>query len=277
LISWGLLYTGSSAEQREVVSATLQDILMCFELLPVAMFHHFGFSRDKLDDEMAAEPQYDVDTKKTSSAAANFDQALSLQDVIEDTFATIFYRRGKLVDMDGGEGEGDGGGAGGMAGHAPSSAGSSLLREPTVDEIVKYAVLNDKGVRADGYLHHDEDAEREEHNRVYFYTDTDVMSGHGGGRAGDGGDSLHRVSADKAATAGPAIYCVVCGRFDREMLRRSSGYKCRECVGNKAHGGLKEKQKERHAEDNDGSCVVCGRKDRPMVRRGHGFKCISCL
>ena len=146
------------------------------------------------------------------------------------------------------------------------------MRDPTVDELVKYAVLEDKGTRADGFLHYDEDSEREENNRDLFYTDTDVITRRHKGNDGQGA----QVSVDKTV-AGPAAYCIVCGRFDREMVRRRSGYKCKECVGNKGKSALKEKQKEKHAEDNDGSCVVCGRKDRPMVRRGQAFKCIGCL
>lgn len=44
--------------------------------------------------------------------------------------------------------------------------------------------------------------------------------------------------------ATPQVYCVVCGRFDREMVKRKNGYKCVECVGTKSQAILRTRQLE---------------------------------
>jgi hypothetical protein len=288
LISWNFIYTGSDPSTSELVSLTLQDLLMCFELLPVALMHHCAFGRDKLDDEMSAEPVFTNDGgKKNTSSAKNLDEALSLQDVFQDTFATIFFRRGKLVDReneDDEEAEEQAGGTvlgrGGMDGAARlvqlELAGHA--RDPTLDELVQYAILTDVGPRADGVLHlgnDSEDSDSDEENITY--NDTDVIT------------RRSRKTQDREVTAvvvdrqsgqvssGPTAFCTVCGRFDREMVKRRSGYKCKECIGLKSNPLLRSRQKEAHAEDNDNSCIMCGRSNRPMVRREQKLVCIACL
>lgn len=293
LIAWGFVYTGEDAEEQELVGSAFQNLLICYELLPVSFLHHMAFNRDRLDDEMSAQPVFSADAKKNTNMAKNFDEALSLEDVINDTLSTIFYRRGKLVDKEnedddgtiGGEmhGGGDGGGSSGGGGHGRRGEEAVTVemithsKEPTIDQLVRYAIAHERGARADGILHYDEDSELEELNQRCNDRDTDVIT-----RKSRNDDAKAvRVDIDTAASggamAGPSAFCVVCGRFDREMVQRKSGFKCTDCVGVKGKSTLRNKQKEKHAEDNDGSCVVCGRSDRPMVRRGMALKCTSCL
>eukprot|EP00759_Apiculatamorpha_spiralis_P051766 PhF_6_TR5489/c0_g1_i2/m.7752 len=39
-----------------------------------------------------------------------------------------------------------------------------------------------------------------------------------------------------------SVFCVVCGRFDRQLISRGSGLKCSECVGKKANPTFKQMQ-----------------------------------
>lgn len=81
----------------------------------------------------------------------------------------------------------------------------------------------------DGLLHYDEDSDREECNNDMQFTDTDVML-----RRSKYQEATEDVKVDveilrsKQALqfATPQVYCVVCGRFDREMVKRKNGYKC---------------------------------------------------
>ncbi|CUM57949.1 solute transporter, putative [Bodo saltans] len=285
-IAYGFVYVGDTAEDQETVGSAFQNLLICFELLPVSFLHQMAFNRDRLDDEMSAQPVFSTDAKKNTNMAKNFDEALSLEDVINDTLSTIFFRRGKLVDKenedeDGGDGgEGGGGGGGGRGRRGDDVVTVELLthtKEPTVDQIVRYAIIHERGLRADGMLHYDEDSELEEINQRCNDRDTDVITR----KSRNEDEKAARVDIDGATSGGmltgPATFCVVCGRFDKEMVQRKSGFKCTDCVGVKGKSVLRDKQKEKHAEDNDGSCVVCGRSDRPMERRGAVMKCTSCL
>ncbi|KPA77098.1 hypothetical protein ABB37_07420 [Leptomonas pyrrhocoris] len=259
---------GSTEEAKEANSAIIQDLLMCFELLPVAFLHRAAFGRSKLDEEMAAVPVYMKDNN-TGDLRSNVDTALDVNDIIDDTFGTIFFRKGKLVDQendsdneeDYGQAAGnadDGGGGGGAAASAGASSGTnaynfvtnadSLARDPTLEELVRHAIATDYGVRADGILHYDADSDREERNQDMNFADTDVIL-----RRSKYETAAQDVKVDtdllrshQVAQGGatPQIYCVVCGRFDREMVRRRNGYKCKECVGTKSKSLLRVRQRE---------------------------------
>lgn len=99
MIALGWMYTGDTEELREEVNTGIQDVLMCFELLPVAFMHHLAFGRVKLGDEMAAEPIYDNDgAKSMGNTSKHIDAAMSLGDVFQDIIGTIFYRKSRLFD-----------------------------------------------------------------------------------------------------------------------------------------------------------------------------------
>jgi hypothetical protein len=260
---------GATEEIQESNSAIIQDLLMCFELLPVAFLHRAAFGRTKLDEEMAAVPVYMKDNN-TGDLRSNVDTALDMNDIIDDTFGTIFFRKGKLVDQendsdaeeDYGQAAGNadnGGGAAGGAGFGGAGSGGinpytfvtnadSLARDPTLEELVRHAIATDYGVRADGILHYDADSDREERNQDMNFADTDVIL-----RRSKNETAAQDVKVDTdllrshqvaQSSATPQIYCVVCGRFDREMVRRRNGYKCKECVGTKSKSLLRMRQRE---------------------------------
>ncbi|RNF25652.1 uncharacterized protein Tco025E_02033 [Trypanosoma conorhini] len=247
LLKMKLLYTGDTEHERETVGAAIQDLLMCFETLPVALMHRAAFGRRKLDEEMAAVPIY-MKEGNNRNIRSNIDTALNINDVIEDTIATIFYRRGKLVDQENVEDdnteEDETANASKRRGGAVAAedgfdeAVVAYGRDPTLEEIVHHAIASDYGVRADGLLHYDEDSDRDERNRDMNFTDTDVIM-----RRTRHEEASEAVKVDtdvlqshqvQLQTNTPQIYCVVCGRFDREMVRRKNGYKCKECIGVKS-------------------------------------------
>lgn len=281
-VSAGLLYMGSNEDQQEEVSAVIQDLLMCFELLPVAFMHRAAFGRDKLDHEMAAVPVY-MKNNNTGDLRTNVDTALNVRDIVDDTIGTIFYRRGKLVDQENADDEdtmdatmeGRANDAGTAAERRATAAavassaaakevggGDIFARDPTLDELVRHAVMTDYGVRVDGVLHYDEESDRDERNRDMAYTDTDVILHRS--RHENAGQDV-RVDTDmlrssqvqkqqqQQAFGTPQIYCVVCGRFDREMVRRRNGYKCKECVGTKSQSLLRHRQREALNENEEGA------------------------
>ncbi|CCW63523.1 unnamed protein product [Phytomonas sp. EM1] len=269
--SAGLLYLGKDSLEKEKTSSVIQEILISFELLPVAFLHHAAFSRSKLDEEMASVPVYMKDTN-SGNFRTNVDTALSVNDIVHDTIGTIFYRRGKLVDLENNDDTSDsdagngrelngrddrpkGGGALVGAGVDPRSVGmvagdaANLARDPTLEELVRHAVMTDQGVRVDGVLHYDEDSDREARNEELHFTDTNVIlhrsrSDRARSDARVDLDLLRSNQAQQQNVGPPQIYCVVCGRFDREMVRRRNGYKCLECVGTKSQSLLRQRQRE---------------------------------
>lgn len=300
--SAGLLYLGKDEEEKERISALIQDLLMCFELLPVAFMHRAAFGRDKLDEEMAAVPVYMKDNN-TGNFRSNVDTALNVNDIIDDTIGTIFYRRGKLVDQENdsenddpyntGDATGQdpnntgsfdvgGGGAGGRGGDGAKERDASgggdadaIARDPTLEELVRHAIATDYGVRVDGALHFDEDEDREERNHDMNFTDTDVILHRSkleaaGNEVRVDTDLLRSNQAQSNGFGGtPQIYCVVCGRFDREMVRRKNGYKCKECVGTKSQGLLRRRQRENEARDEGRDVTALGSTAREGGRFGH--------
>ncbi|KAG5510481.1 hypothetical protein GH5_06681 [Leishmania sp. Ghana 2012 LV757] len=277
--SAGIIYLGSHEEEIEATSAVIQDLLMCFELLPVALLHRAAFGRAKLDDEMACVPVYMKDSN-TGDLRSNVDTALNVNDIIDDTFGTIFFRKGKLIDQEnGGEsdddvnygeavGRADGGGgtsrgsSAGMGGGgavnrvALVSNADALARDPTLEELLRHAIATDYGVRVDGVLHYDEDSDREERNHDMHFADTDVILRRSKNEAATQDvrvdTDLLRSHQVPRGGAAPQIYCVVCGRFDRDMVRRRNGYKCKECVGSKSQSLLRRRQQEA-IEDDEGA------------------------
>ncbi|ORC88487.1 transmembrane protein 184C [Trypanosoma theileri] len=277
LVKANLLYTGKTEHEQERVAAAIQDLLMCFEILPVALMHRAAFGRKKLDEEMAAVPMY-IKDESNRNIRSNIDAALSINDVIEDTLATIFYRRGKLVDQENTEYDNpddmdqtNSNKAKGNAISASPTPGSAVGggfgemdeamvvygRDPTVGELVHHAIATDYGVRADGLLHFDDDSDREERNRDMNFTDTDVIM-----RRTRHEEASEAVKVDtellqshqtQMQTNTPQIYCVVCGRFDREMVRRKNGYKCKECIGVKSKALLRTYQRETLQPSDEGS------------------------
>ncbi|GET86720.1 hypothetical protein, conserved [Leishmania tarentolae] len=271
--SAGLIYLGVNEEEIEATSAVIQDLLMCFELLPVAFLHRAAFGRTKLDNEMACVPVYMKDNN-TGDLRSNVDTALSVNDIVDDTFGTIFFRKGKLIDQEnGGEsdddevnyGEGAGKADGSVEGASPALSASAalnlanrevafmgnpnaLMRDPTLEELVRHAIATDYGVRVDGLLHYDVDSDREERNQDMNFADTDVIL-----RRSKNEPAMQDVRVDTdllrsnqvhQGGATPQIYCVVCSRFDREMVRRRNGYKCKQCVGTKSQSLLRRRQQE---------------------------------
>ncbi|CAJ1006406.1 putative Organic solute transporter Ostalpha [Leishmania naiffi] len=284
--SAGLIYLGAHEHEVEATRAVIQDLLMCFELLPVAFLHRAAFGRAKLDDEMACVPVYMKDSS-TGDLRTNVDTALNVNDIIDDTFGTIFYRKGKLIDQENGGdsdddavnyGEGAGAADGGRGASRGPSAGAGLggavdelafmgnadaiARDPTLEELVRHAIATDYGIRVDGVLHYDADSDREDRNQDMSFADTDVILH----RSKKEAASLDvRVDTDLLRShqvpqggATPHIYCVVCGRFDRDMVRRRNGYKCKGCVGTKSRSLLRRHQQE----------VIGGGEGKMESRRG---------
>eukprot|EP00796_Vickermania_ingenoplastis_P002494 gene2494-1554_t len=250
LVFFHIFNLGSDEEEKERISCLLQDLLMCYELVPVAFLHRAAFGREKLDKEMASVPVY---MKEESSGGtdlrSNVDTALSIHDVVEDTLGTIFYRRGKLVDQENAESGDD---AEGMHFGADEGRGhvEMFTHDPTLEDLVKHAVANDYGVRVDGVVHFDEDSDREGEIGESHFGDTDVILWRSkGDDTGDVRVDTDFLRASHHTESTPQVYCVVCGRFDREMVKRRNGYKCRECVGTKSQRLLRERQVEFHLHD----------------------------
>ncbi|KAK7194002.1 Organic solute transporter Ostalpha [Novymonas esmeraldas] len=297
--SAGIIYLGAHEEEVESTGAIIQDLLMCFELLPVALLHRAAFGREKLDAEMACVPVYMKDNN-TGDLRSNVDIALNVNDIIDDTFGTIFFRKGKLVDQENGgesdeddvgygdtagktDGSGGGGGggggaargsgggsrsAGGVGGYAFAGNADALARDPTLEELVRHAIATDYGVRVDGVLHYDVDSDREERNQDMNFADTDIILRRSKNEAATQDlrvdtDLLRSHQIPRGGTT-PQIYCVVCGRFDRDMVRRRNGYKCKECVGSKSQSLLRRRQREEV--DGDEGAADAGRGGR----LGHG-------
>lgn len=292
--SAGLLNLGKDEKERETTSALIQDLLMCFELLPVALMHRAAFGRDKLDEEMAAVPVYMKDNN-TGDFRSNVDTALSVTDIVDDTIGTLFYRRGKLVDQENDSEHddphnptsnpsgGDGGAKGGLRVGGGASDADVIARDPTLEELVRHAITTDYGVRVDGVLHHDDDEDREERNADVNVTDADVIL-HASKAASARGEV--RVDTDllrsrQAQGSGigvtPQVYCVVCGRFDREMIRRRNGYKCAECVGTKSQSLLRHRQRENEAREEveDPDRDVGAMKEGRGGRLGHNTRVVA--
>ncbi|EPY35375.1 transmembrane protein 184C [Angomonas deanei] len=244
----GILYMGKNDHESETTSAVIQDLLMCFELLPVAFLHRAAFGRDKLDEEMACVPVYMKDNN-TGNFRANIDTALSVNDIVDDTIGTIFYRKGKLLDMENAESDHEEDDA--VATNDKTDSNfvvgdvEMMARDPTLDDLVRHAIMTDYGVRVDGALHYDEDSDREERNQEMHFADTDVILHRSKKQAlDDVRVDTELMRSHQTQTLGtPAIYCVVCGRFDREMVRRHNGYKCKECVGTKSQKVLRRRQR----------------------------------
>ncbi|CCW68371.1 unnamed protein product [Phytomonas sp. Hart1] len=269
----GFLYLGKDRHEKERIGSIIREILISFELLPVAFLHHAAFSRSKLDAEMAAVPVYMKNTN-SGNLRTNVDTALSINDIIHDTLGTIFYRRGKLVDLENNDetSESDGEkrlGKNGMKARGGSTMGNSqikktgplaaeekedvevemvegvgtLARDPTLAELVRHAIQTDYGVRVDGILHFDDENDRE----GLDFDETNVMlrqsrSDRAQSEMRVDLDLLRSNQAQQQNVGIPQIYCVVCGRFDREMVRRRNGYKCIECVGTKSQSLLRQRQ-----------------------------------
>lgn len=258
LVFFHLLNLGEG-EEKERISALFQDLLMCYELVPVAFLHRAAFGREKLDKEMACVPVYMKSDSHDKDLRSNVDTALSIADVIEDTIGTIFYRRGKLVDQENNSGGSSADDEVPYFYEEGRVRGTGSVCDPGKGDLVRHATANDYGVRVDGVLHLDEDSEHDEEMRIVLFADTDVLLRNaperrsgvslGQARTGDIGISGVRVDVDllalhDAESSHPSIYCVVCGRFDREMVRRTNGFKCRECVGFKSQRLLREHQRE---------------------------------
>lgn len=289
--SAGILYLGSDDKEHEKISALIQDLLMCFELLPVAFLHRAAFGRDKLDEEMAAVPVYMKDNN-SGNFRSNVDTALNVNDIIDDTIATIFFRKGKLVDQENDSdnddpyGGADGSGTGTAAGAAAAAAGEAahrsgdaeaFARDPTLEDLVRHAITSDYGVRVDGVRHYDDDEEREDRNQDMNFTDTDIILHRskleaGGSEVRVDTDLLRSKQAQSAGFGGtPQIYCVVCGRFDREMVRRRNGYKCKDCVGTKSQSLLRTRQKETTVGESGGDVAIAMASGK--ARRGGRLGC----
>jgi hypothetical protein len=288
LISMGFIYTGPE-EISERVTSSIYDFLMCIELAPVSLMHHAAFGRDKLEDEMNEEPQYASDEggmyavrQNQGSAKTNLDRALDLSDFVRDTIQTIFYQRKGLVEQendDEGGGMDDFEGQGAIRREGFGDEGESQLHV-NAGEIAYLSAMQrgdvDYGDGMLGVNDEEEDYIPELDNGTTWLNPRGLRSKANNGRtlATSVADAMQE---DFLEGEKPAVFCTVCGRFDRPLVKRKSGYKCVECVGTSSRSNLVEIQKEVHAEDNDGSCVVCGRKDRVMVKRGHKMKCVQCL
>lgn len=244
-----VFYIGEEEEEKERVGSLLQDLLMCYELVPVALLHRAAFGRNKLDTEMACVPVYMKNDNQENDLRSNVDTALSMADVVEDTIGTLFYRRGKLIDQENMENEGDDGEAIQCEGDK-RGAFEAFTHDPGLDDLVQHAVASDYGVRVDGAIHFDEDSDREDQIGEIFGTDTDVFlrCSKDTGRIDFSGvrvdKDILRSPFVQSYGAAPSIYCVVCGRFDQEMIKRKNGYKCLDCVGSRSQRFLREKQSE---------------------------------
>jgi hypothetical protein len=309
IVNSGLIYTGSTDEERELVVGAIQEFLICLELPPVAYLHHLAFSYEGFEEEMRNEPVYETADLATmqrakklkqeeekrrlqliasgvvpvgavdaaaptttattdqtavevpasraitrSQAAAEeaggradepvafgsngivtdiFSEVLALGDFVKDTVATLFVREGGLMDAIANVAGGGGGANGGGAGDDDEDGGGAA-NEAEAEGIAMHRAAH--GAESESESSSD-DADDDE--------DDDA----------DGGDRViikridHRLAAVfqklvmpiyetvEATTAqlGGGMFCVVCGRSDRDLVKRKSGYKCKQCVG--AHGG----------------------------------------
>jgi uncharacterized membrane protein YgcG len=288
LINMGVFYVGGAEEEKEINTMAVQNGLICLELLPVAFMHHFAFSREKLEREMAAEPVFDLETHDVS-ARQSIGDAMRFQGVLSDLVATIFYRRAKLINLEndddedeadashrreqaeghGGTSSNAWGGAGGGGGGGASPGGGGV-KDPTVDELVRYAFLNDRGLKPDGLIYIPESDDELVQDDAVDYNDTDIISpdfaaiahrkGNGGLTAGGLGSAAIVAAIEEEAAEAALISsggaqavgaveddyvslstcCAVCGRFDRQLVQRKSGvYKCVQCIGNSSIKAIK--------------------------------------
>lgn len=280
LINYGWIYVGGAEEEKEINTMAVQNGLICLELLPVAFMHHFAFSREKLEREMAAEPVFDLETHDVS-ARQSIGDAMRFRGVISDLMATLFYRRSKLVNLENDDDEDDeeverrreqAEGHGGQSTAGSNGGGSGTgVRDPTVDELVRYAFLNDKGLKPEGLLYIPESDDEVVEDDNIDYNETDIISpdfaaiAKRKGHVGVGSAAIVAAIEEEAAeatiasvagssvvNAGEEDYvslatcCSVCGRFDRELVQRKSGvYKCRLCVGNSSIKAIKAATKKK--------------------------------
>lgn len=199
LISAGVIYVGEEHE-AEHVTTVIMNGLICLELVPVSFLHHYAFSREKLGWEMAAQPVFNIETEEMTTRQA-LDLSLTFDGVLTDLLATVFYRKGKLLDaeegadddaavdddQDGGGGGRRGGGGGGR-GARLSVAGEDVadeegtigfkrnaINDPTVEELVHFAFNNDRGIRPDGLIYVPNSSDDDLYDDHVEYADTDII------------------------------------------------------------------------------------------------------
>ena len=245
LIPMGLFYMGDTPEEQEFTTATLLEWLICIELAPISITHHFAFNVRRLEDALKDAPAYESSQELSAEERKGaFDEALSLQDVVKDTIATIFYRKGALIgggdvdDDDGASGEGrdSGGDRGGDRGDGNHGGTEVEMRKVHLQE--EYDILQSKAdvvdsdsdeeggdVAADDAGWADNVAMALPPMPAFLSNVFNLVME----TTGLKGDEPSGVNG-----GGPAVvYCVVCGRNDRDMVQRKSGWKCKECVGAK--------------------------------------------
>jgi hypothetical protein len=98
MLSIGMVYTGDTAQEREEVGGCIQEFLICLELVPIAVLHHFGFGVAKLQEEMKEHPLYETasNVRRSESRLARLDEALSLGQFFRDTVETVFAKTNQL-------------------------------------------------------------------------------------------------------------------------------------------------------------------------------------
>lgn len=263
----GLIYVGDEHE-AEHVQTTIINGLICLELLPVSYLHHMAFGREKLSWKMAAQPVFHIETEEMT-ARQGLDLSLTFDGVFTDLLATVFYRKGKLLDEENAEEEEE---SQGGNGELPLSLRG--VQDPTVEELVQFAFNNDRGIRPDGLLWVPDSSDEECFDDKVEYKDTDIIDPNFSVKvAREGGDAALNTAiataavdmvlasdmgqrrsskegeglADEIGGGGAAdifVFCSVCGRFDRELVKRKdNNYKCVECVGSKSIKELKNVNK----------------------------------
>jgi hypothetical protein len=98
MLSMGMVYTGSTAEEQEEVGSCIQEFLMCIELLPISVLHHYGFGVDKLEEEMKEHPLYEsaANVRRGESRLARLDEALSLRQFFRDLIDAVVAKSNQL-------------------------------------------------------------------------------------------------------------------------------------------------------------------------------------
>jgi hypothetical protein len=98
MLSMNMLYTGSTEEEQENVGQSIDEFLICLELLPICIMHHYGFGVAKLEEEMKEHPLYESasNVRRATTRLKRLDEALNLRQFFVDVVETVVARTNQL-------------------------------------------------------------------------------------------------------------------------------------------------------------------------------------
>ena len=232
LQSMGIIYVGHEEEEMEHVMGAFQDVLMCVELAPIALLHHFAFAVKKLKEEMKDQPVFTANTAahdSNDSAVGHLNTALDLGDMLQDTIQTVFAKQGTLVAAHGIDDEEEKS-RGDREGH-----GEVMSIVEAVDQLGEWARTPSPAVSSDEECDSGESGYESTKYYSKNYRRPDELI-----RVGNGNANFEHFNKALYDIDEPLPHCVVCGRTDLTLSQRRSGLKCKLCVGTR-HQLLKHK------------------------------------